>query len=59
VVEVRLSGELAWCDVLTAILAAYPGLAVVGQSAPRRNRRGPGHRCYLTVRLDLAEGDPS
>ena len=57
VVEVRLSGELAACDVLTAILAAFPGVVVTGQSGPRRNRRDPGHRLYLTVRLNLSEGD--
>jgi hypothetical protein len=59
VVEVRLSGELAACDVLAAILAACPGATVTGRSGPRRNRRDLGHRLYLTVRLDLTEGDPS
>ena len=59
VVEVRLSGELAACDVLTAILAACPSVAVTGQSGPCRNRCDPGHRLYLTVRLDLTEGNPS
>jgi hypothetical protein len=59
VIEVRLSGELAWCDVLVAILATYPGVQITGQSGPRRSRRDPGHRLYLTVHLDLAEGDPS
>jgi hypothetical protein len=53
VAEVRLSGELAVCDVLTAILAAFPGVRVTGQSAPRRNHRDPGHRIYLRVCLDL------
>jgi hypothetical protein len=57
VVEVRLSGELAACDALTAILAASPGVTITGQSGPRPNRRDPGHRCYLTVRLNLSEGD--
>jgi hypothetical protein len=56
VAEVRLAGELPVCDVLAAILAAYPGVQVTGQSGPRRNRRDPGHRIYLTVRLDLPEG---
>lgn len=59
VAEVRLSGALVACDVLTAILAAFPGVTITGQSAPRRNRRGPGHRLYLTVRLCLPEGDLS
>jgi hypothetical protein len=57
VVEVRLSGELAACDVLTAMLAAFPGVAITAQSGPRRNRRDPGHRRYLTVRLNLSQGD--
>jgi hypothetical protein len=57
VVEVRLTGVVAACDVLTAILAAWPGLELTGQSGPRRNRRDTGHRLYLTVRLDLTQGD--
>jgi hypothetical protein len=53
VAEVRLSGELAVCDVLAAILAAFPGVRITGQSGPRRNHRDPGHRLYLRVHLDL------
>lgn len=55
VAEVRLSGELAVCDVLTAILAAFPGVTITGQSRPRRNHRDLGHRLYLTVHLALPE----
>lgn len=53
VAEVRLSGDLAVCDVLAAILAAFPGVSITGQSAPRRNHRDPGHRIYLRLHLDL------
>jgi hypothetical protein len=56
VVQVRLSGDLLACDVLTAVLAAYPGVQVTGQPRPRRNRRDPGHRLYLTLHLALPEG---
>lgn len=59
VAEVRLlGGELA-CDVLTAILAAYPGVNITGQSVPRRNRRAPGCRLYLTVSMALPQGETS
>jgi hypothetical protein len=57
VVEVRVSGALVACDVVTAILAAFPGVSVAAQAGPRRNRRDRGHRLYLTLRLALPEGD--
>jgi hypothetical protein len=50
VVGVWLAGDLAACDVLTAILAAYPGVQITAQSI-RANDHEPGHRLYLTIRL--------
>jgi hypothetical protein len=52
VIHVRLSGLPADADALAAVLAAVPGLEVLtGPDGPYPNRRSPGHRLYLTVRL--------
>ena len=51
-VKVRLSGEKPALDALTAVLAHHPAVEILtGPDGPRRNRREPGHRIYLTVRI--------
>lgn len=51
VVEIRLSGTHADTDKLLAVLEAAPGVEVLTWSAAYPNRRSPGHRVYLIVRL--------
>jgi hypothetical protein len=52
VVTVRLSGGKPELDALAAIMASDPAMGILtGPSGPRRNRREPGHRLYLTVRV--------
>jgi hypothetical protein len=52
VVQVRLSGLPADAEALAAVLAAAPGVQILtGPDGPYPNRRQPGHRLYLTLRL--------
>ncbi len=53
VVKIRLSGGPADLNWMTALLAVYDGcgIEIIERSAPRRNRRDPGARVYLTVRV--------
>jgi hypothetical protein len=52
VVQVRLSGHPDDAGALTAILASTPAVQILtGPAGPYPNRRQPGHRLYLTVRL--------
>jgi len=51
VVKVRLSGGARDIEALTAILASV-GAEIIERSGPRRNRRDPGERMYLTVRTE-------
>jgi len=52
VVRVRLTGGQNNAAGLARALAAIPGLEVLtGPDGPYPNRRQPGHRFYLTVRL--------
>jgi hypothetical protein len=53
VVEIRLSGDIADLDALTARLAGMPGVEILSQSAGYPNRRDPGERVYLTARLTV------
>ena len=55
VVQVRLSGHPADADALAAVLASIPAVQILsGPDGPYPNRRQPGHRLYLTVRLTPA-----
>ena len=55
VVQVRLSGDQDDAAALAGVLAAVPGLQILsGPDGPYPNRRQPGHRLYLTVRLTPA-----
>ena len=53
VVKVRLSGASGAGAVVAALLTGYDGcgIDVIEQSAPYPNRREPGERVYLTVRI--------
>ncbi len=52
VVQVRLTGDQDDGAAVAGVLAAVPGLEVLsGPDGPYPNRRQPGHRFYLTVRL--------
>jgi hypothetical protein len=52
VVKVRLSGERPGTDALIAVLASNPAVEIVtGPDGPYPNRREPGERVYLTVRI--------
>ena len=56
VVRVRLSGEPADLENLARVLShggtgPDGAMEVIEESAPYPNRRDPGWRCYLTVRL--------
>ena len=49
VIHIRLSGHLT--DA-AAVLASIPAVQILsGPDGPYPNRRQPGHRLYLTVRL--------
>ena len=55
VVQVRLNGDQDDGAAMASVLAAVPGLEVLsGPDGPYPNRRQPGHRLYLTVRLTPA-----
>jgi hypothetical protein len=53
VVKVRLSGDPADAEVVAEILAGFPGagVEVLDRSAPYPNRRDPGVRLYLTLKV--------
>jgi hypothetical protein len=61
-VNVRLSGQPQDTDALMAALerlaAGQPAarIEILTQSAPYTNRRDPGQRLYLTVRVETATG---
>jgi hypothetical protein len=58
VVKIRIIGDQADAEVVAEILAAYPGagVEVLDRSAPYPNRRDPGVRVYLTLRIGEPEG---
>ena len=58
IVKVRLSGATADVEMLATLLADYAGsgIDVIERSAPYPNRRDPGVRAYLT--LKIAGGTP-
>jgi hypothetical protein len=56
VVKVRLSGDASCAALLAAIIGASPAVDVIEQSAPYPNRRDPGERVYLTVRVATPGG---
>lgn len=61
VVRVRLSGAPEDLEVVAEVLGGYPGagVEVLDQSAPYPNRRDPGQRVYLTLRItEPPEGRP-
>ncbi len=52
VVHVRLSGHLTDAAALAAVLASVPAMQILsGPDGLYPNRRQPGPRLYLTVRL--------
>jgi hypothetical protein len=52
VITVRLMGAATDCGALAAILARQHAVEILtGPDGPYPNRRGPGHRLYLTVWL--------
>ena len=52
VVQVRLNGDQDDAAAMAGVLAAVPGLEILtGPDGPYPNRRQPGHRLYLTLRL--------
>ena len=51
VVQVRVLGEIGDIDALAAALATSPAVEVIHRSGPRANRRDPGVRIYLTLRI--------
>ena len=55
-VKVRLSGDLADIEAVTAVLARC--CEVLDRSGPRPNRYDPGQRMYLTVRTGTAPAGP-
>lgn len=56
VVDVRVSGEMADIVRLTDLLSRVPGVEVLATHGPRPNRRNPGVRVHLTVRVGQAVG---
>ena len=56
-VKVRLSGASGDVAVVAALLTDYDGcgIEVIEQSAPYPNRRDPGERVYLIVRIGPGE----
>jgi hypothetical protein len=57
IVKVRLSGAAGDVAAVAALLTDYAdcGIDVIEQSAPYPNRRDPGERVYLTVRIGPGE----
>jgi hypothetical protein len=57
VVKARLSGAAEDLEVVAEILGGYPGagVEVLDRSAPYPNRRDPGVRVYLTLRISGPE----
>ena len=55
VASVRLMGDTAALDVLADAIAAHPAVDVIERSAPYVDRRNPGQRVYLTVRVNTGE----
>ncbi len=54
-VKVRLSGDLPTLAALAALLASHPAADIfTGPDGPYLNRREPGSRIYLTVRVSIA-----
>jgi hypothetical protein len=51
VVKIRLSGAAGDVEVLAGVLSASPAAEVIDRSSPYPNRRDPGERVYLTVRI--------
>lgn len=51
VVKIRLSGAAGDVEVLADVLSASPTAEVIDRSSPYPNRRDPGERVYLTVRI--------
>lgn len=58
VVKVRLSGEHGDVEDLAEVLTASPAVEVLDRSAPYPNRRDPGVRVYLTLRISEPEESP-
>ena len=59
VVQVRLSGHPDDADALAAVLATIPAVQILtGPDGPYPNRRQPGHRLYLTLRLTQPPSKP-
>jgi len=60
VAEIRLSGMPADVDAVVSVLERFAAglpvetmrLKILTRSTGRRNRRSPGHRVYLVVRLE-------
>ena len=57
IVKVRLSGAAGDVAMVAALLTGNDGrgIDVIEQSAPYPNRRDPGERVYLTVRIGPGE----
>lgn len=54
VVKIRLSGAPDDVAMMATLITDYdgaPGIEIIERSAPRVNRRDPGERVYLTVRV--------
>ena len=54
VVKVRLSGAPDDVAMVATLITDYdgaPGVEIIDRSAPYANRRDPGERVYLTVRV--------
>jgi hypothetical protein len=53
VVKARLSGTVEDIEIVAEILTGVPGagVEVLDRSAPYPNRRDPGVRVYLTLRI--------
>ena len=55
VVEVRVSGEMPDIVRFTDLVTRMPGVEVLDTRGPRPNRRNPGVRVHLTLRLAAGE----